>query len=93
VFEILDGQGLGEMRVEPGLQRLLAVSILAVPGVGDEPDRPSTRLRAQAPGHLVSGDVGQSKVTEYEVETLLVGGGQPVVTGVNDRHLMASAFQ
>jgi len=61
--------------------------------VGDEPARPRARIRAETPGYLVAGDVGQPKVAEHEVEALLVGGGEPVATGIGDCYVVASAFQ
>jgi hypothetical protein len=60
--------------------------------VGDESGWLGGRIRAEVLGYFVSGDVGQSKVAEYEVEVLLVGGFEPVATGVDDCDMVASAF-
>ncbi len=51
------------------------------------------RVRAEASGYFIAGDIGQPKITEYEVEVLLLGDGEPVTTGVHDCHVVASAFQ
>ena len=66
---------------------------MAVSGLGDESYWLGGRVGAEASGHFVAGDVRQPKIAEYEIEVLLVRGGEPVATGVHDCHIVASAFQ
>jgi hypothetical protein len=92
-FEVTDGQGFGEVRVEAGLYRLLAVGILAVPGMGDESGRLGSRIRAEACGYFVAGDVEQAKVAEQEIEALPLGCFEALMTGVDDGDVVASTFE
>jgi hypothetical protein len=61
--------------------------------MGDESGRLGVRVRAEAGGYFVSGDVGQPKVAEHEVEALLLGLFEALETGVDDCDVVASAFE
>src|SRR5262249_2365006 len=70
--------------VEPGLARPAAVLLLAPSRDGDDQDRASARLRANAPRRLVAVDPGEPEVEQDDVggeRERLVHGAQTVVDG------------
>src|SRR5205085_575425 len=84
--ELVEVHRLGEMRVEPGLERLAHVLGLAVAGQRDQPRDGQIGACADAPRDLEAVDVRQADVAEHDVRTEPLGDPQPFLAAFRGLH-------